>query len=577
MAATASIRPRDVQVAEVTDKTLVLRSRIWEQLRFEAEYAKQKGTTVNSYLIQAREVALIDPPGGSFADIFIDEFQQHEYYQQIDYIILQHVNPNRITTLKELLPLAYRAKIVCSRPGANLLKSAFPDQELPIITVRSGDVIDLGEGHALKVITKPTPRHPDGLAIYDPATRILFSDKIFGCHVCGDEIFDENWKSLQDDRHYYFDCIHAVQTKQVEDILDKFALYPAKIYAPGHGPIVRYSTSRLMMDYRDWCAEQHEKTLSVALLYTSAYGNTGLMANAIARGLTQSDIHVDAINCELANPEEITETIVNADGFVIGSPTLGGHAPTQIQTALGLILSTASKTKLAGVFGSYGWSGEAVDLLETKLLNAGYPLGFDTLRCKFKPTEAMLADCETAGTDFAKALRKSQKTRAPKQTAATEAQADRTEQAMGRVVGSLSVVTVQRGDTKAAILTSWVSQATFNPPGITIAIAKDRTEGILDHAGDQFVLNVLREGGSLRRHFQKPTAPNVDPLAEVEVESARNGNPVLKDALAYLECTVQNRLDCGDHWLLYAIVHTGKVHDATGTTAVLHRKSGAAY
>jgi flavin reductase (DIM6/NTAB) family NADH-FMN oxidoreductase RutF len=136
---------------------------------------------------------------------------------------------------------------------------------------------------------------------------------------------------------------------------------------------------------------------------------------------------------------------------------------------------------------------------------------------------------------------------------------------------------VQRGDTKAAILTSWVSQATFNPPGITIAIAKDRTEGILDHAGDQFVLNVLREGGSLRRHFQKPTAPNVDPLAEVEVESARNGNPVLKDALAYLECTVQNRLDCGDHWLLYAIVHTGKVHDATGTTAVLHRKSGAAY
>jgi flavorubredoxin len=168
-----------------------------------------------------------------------------------------------------------------------------------------------------------------------------------------------------------------------------------------------------MMDYRDWCAEQHEKTLSVALLYTSAYGNTGLMANAIARGLTQSDIHVDAINCELANPEEITETIVNADGFVIGSPTLGGHAPTQIQTALGLILSTASKTKLAGVFGSYGWSGEAVDLLETKLLNAGYPLGFDTLRCKFKPTEAMLADCETAGTDFAKPVRPN-KRRPPK-------------------------------------------------------------------------------------------------------------------------------------------------------------------
>lgn len=570
-------RPRDVQVAEIAEKTLVLRSRIWEQLRFEAEYARKKGTTVNTYLIQAREVALIDPPGASFVDIFIDELQQHEYYQQIDYIILNHVNPNRIETLKALLPLAYRAKIVCSRPAANILKAAFPDDELPIITVRAGDVIDLGEGHELKFITKPTPRHPDGLCVYDAATRVLFSDKLFGAHVCGDEILDENWKALQDDRQYYFDCIHAAQTKQVEDVLEKISLYPIKMFAVGHGPLVRYSVSRLMFDYRDWCEAQHQKALSVALLYTSAYGNTGLMANAIARGLTESNIEVEAINCELSEPEEITAAIENCDGFIIGSPTLGGHAPTQIQTALGLILSTASKTKSAGVFGSYGWSGEAIDLLETKLLNAGYSLGFETLRCKFKPTEEMLSLCENAGAEFAKSLRKTQKTRAPKQTAVTEAQADRTEQAMGRVVGSLSVVTVQRGDAKAAILTSWVSQATFNPPGITIAIAKDSAEGILDHAGDQFVLNVLREGKNLRRHFQKITVTGADPFTEVEVKSARNGNPVLQEALAYLECTVQNRLDCGDHWLLYAVVNAGEVLEANGVTAVLHRKSGAAY
>ncbi|MGI0493971.1 diflavin flavoprotein [Alkalinema pantanalense CENA528] len=570
-------RPRDVQVAEIAEKTLVLRSQIWEQLRFEAEYARKKGTTVNTYLIQAREVALIDPPGASFVDIFIDELQQHEYYQQIDYIILNHVNPNRIETLKALLPLAYRAKIVCSRPAANILKTAFPDEELPIITVRAGDVIDLGEGHELKFITKPTPRHPDGLCVYDTATRVLFSDKLFGAHVCGDEVLDENWKAVQDDRQYYFDCIHAAQTKQVEDVLDKIALYPVKIFAVGHGPLVRYSVSRLMLDYRDWCEEQHQKALSVALLYTSAYGNTGLMANAIARGLTESNIEVESINCELSEPEEITAAIENCDGFIIGSPTLGGHAPTQIQTALGLILSTASKTKSAGVFGSYGWSGEAIDLLETKLLNAGYSLGFETLRCKFKPTEDMLQLCENAGAEFAKSLRKTQKTRAPKQTAATEAQADRTEQAMGRVVGSLSVVTVQRGDAQAAILTSWVSQATFNPPGITIAIPKDRAEGTLDHAGDQFVLNVLREGKNLRRHFQKITVTGADPFAEVEVQPARNGSPVLQEALAYLECTVQNRLDCGDHWLLYAVVNAGEVLEANGVTAVLHRKSGAAY
>lgn len=570
-------RPRDVQVVEIAKGTTVIRSRIWDQLRFEAEYAKGKGTTVNSYLIQAREVALIDLPGGSFTDVFIEDLQQHEYYQQIDYIILNHINPNRLKTLKALLPLAYRAKIVCSRPAANTLKAAFPDQELPILTVRAGDLLDLGEGHELKFITQPTPRHPDGLCIYDPQTKILFSDKLFGSHVCGDEIFDENWKILQDDRSYYFDNIHASQSKQVEDVLDKLNLYRLKILAPGHGPLVRYSVSRLIMDYRDWCNDQTQKTLTAVLLYTSAYGNTGLMANAIATGLSAHDIQVTAINCEVTPPEEITEAIEACDGFIIGSPTLAGHAPTQIQTALGLILSAASKTKLAGVFGSYGWGGEAIDILESKLLNAGYPLGFETLRCKFTPTEDVLRNCTTAGSDFAKTLRKAQQARAPIQSLGNEATSDRTELAMGRIIGSLCVVTLQRGDTQAAILTSWVSQATFTPPGITIAIAKDTAENTLDHSGDQFVLNILRDGKNLRRHFQKISATGQNPFKDVEIDRSRNGNPILKEALSYLECTVQSRMDCGDHWLIYAIVNTGKVLEINGTTAVLHRKSGSAY
>ncbi len=566
----STTRPRDVQVAEIAPGTTVFRSRTWDQLKFEAEYSQQKGTTVNTYLVQAREVALIDPPGESFCDLFIDELQNHEYYQQIDYIILNHANANRMVTLKALLPLAYRAQIVCSKPAAANLRSAFPDTELPLLIVRSGDVIDLGEGHALKIIAKPTPRHPDGIAVFDTATQVLFTDKIFGAHVCGDEVFDENWKAIQADRQHYFNTIHATQAKQAEDILDKFALYPAKFYAPGHGPIVRYSLSRLMMDYRDWCEEQKQKALSVALLYTSAYGNTGMMAQAIGQGLSHNGVYVESIDCEYASTEAVVEAVDRCDGFIIGSPTLGGHAPTQIQTALGLILANASKTKLAGVFGSYGWSGEAIDLLESKLLNAGYSLGFESLRVKFKPTPAMIQQCDDAGKEFAQTLKKQKKDRTPK--AISEAQVDRTDQAMGRVVGSLCLLTLQRGDAKVAFLTSWVSQATFNPPGLTVAVPKDKTEGILDHSGDQFVLNVLREGSGIPKTFQKITI-GTNPLAEVETNTARNGSPYLKEALSYLECTVQNRLDCNDHWLLYAVVNQGQILDSKGVTSVLHRKS----
>jgi flavorubredoxin/flavin reductase (DIM6/NTAB) family NADH-FMN oxidoreductase RutF len=569
-------RPRDVQVAEIAQDTFVLRSRTWDRLKFEVEYARQKGTTANSYLIQAEKSALIDPPGESFTEIFLQELHDHQYYQKLDYVILGHVNANRIETLKRLLQIAPQITIVCSKPAANVLKAAFPGQELKINAVRGEEVLDLGKGHELQFAFIPTPRWVDGLCTYDPATKILYTDKLFGAHVCDDAIFDENWKQLDDDRHYYFDCLYATQSKQIEDALDKLARFRAKWYGVGHGPIVRYSLSRLNLEYRDWCEEQKTQELSVALLFTSAYGNTATVANAIAKGLTEEEIAVESINCEFTDPSEVTEALERCDGFIIGSPTLGGHAPTQIQTALGLVLSTASKGKIAGVFGSYGWSGEAIDLIESKLQDAGYSFGFETIRVKFKPTEEVLQQCEAAGAEFAQVLHKAKKVRAPRQVAA-ESQSDRTEQAMGRVVGSLCVMTAKQGDTPTGILTSWVSQATFNPPGVTVAIAKDWAEGVLDHTGDAFVLNILKEGRNLRRYFQKAAAPGEDRFAEVETHSAANGCLVLSESLAYLECTVQNRMDCGDHWLVYGVVENGKVLEASGVTAVQHRKSGSAY
>ncbi|MEQ8959385.1 MAG: flavin reductase, partial [Coleofasciculus sp. C2-GNP5-27] len=285
---------------------------------------------------------------------------------------------------------------------------------------------------------------------------------------------------------------------------------------------------------------------------------------------------VESINCEFAEPGEIEAAIQRCDGFLIGSPTLGGHTPTQVQTALGIVLSNAAKTKLAGVFGSYGWSGEAVDEIESKLLDAGYRLGFEPIRVKFKPDDETIQYCKEVGTDFAQALKKSKKFRAPKQ-AVSSAQIDRTAQAVGRIVGSLCVVAAQRGNVRSGMLASWVTQASFNPPGITVAIAKDRAVESLTHTEDSFVLNILKEGMNVRRHFLQSFAPGDDRFAGLETETAENGCPIIKDALAYLECTVQSRMDCGDHWLVYAVVNNGQVLQSIGMTAVHHRKSGNHY
>lgn len=402
-------KPRDVQVLPIGTETTVLRSRTWDRLRFEIEYALQRGTTANSYLIQADKIALFDPPGESFTDIFLAALRQRLDLKQLDYVILGHVNPNRSITLKALLQLAPQINLVCSNPAAIALRNLLPDYELNIKVVRGDETLDLGKGHHLQFIPTPSPRWPGALCTYDPQTEILFTDKLFGAHVSGDQVLDEGWTTISEDRRYYFDCLMAPHARQIETALDKLADFQARLYATGHGPLVRYSLILLTQFYRQWCDEQKSQDTTVALIYASAYGNTATLAQAIARGITKAGVGVESINCEVAQPDEIKAAVEKADGFIMGSPTLGGHAPTPVQTALGLVLSSANKTKLAGVFGSFGWSGEAIDLLEEKFRDAGYRFGFETIRVKFKPTDVTLKYCEEAGTDFAQALKKQRK------------------------------------------------------------------------------------------------------------------------------------------------------------------------
>jgi flavorubredoxin/flavin reductase (DIM6/NTAB) family NADH-FMN oxidoreductase RutF len=565
-------KPRDIQILPIGTDTTILRARSWTRLRFEIEYALAKGTTANSFLIQGDKIALIDPPGETFTEIYLAALQQRIDVGTVDYVILGHVNPNRATTLRTLLEIAPQITFVCSNPGAINLKAALENQDLPILVMRGDETLDLGKGHHLQFIPTPNPRYADELCTYDPQTEILFSDKLFGAHTCGDQVFDEGWEIFNEDRRYYFDCLMAPHARQVETALDKLSDLPVRLYATGHGSLVRYGLIELTHSYREWIQQQTNADMTVTLIYASAYGNTATLAQAIARGITKAGVSVESINCEFADPEEIKTAVEKSAGFVIGSPTLGGHAPTPVQTALGIVLSTATNNKLAGVFGSFGWSGEAVDFIESKLKDAGYRFGFDTIRVKFKPNEVTLQTCEEAGTDFAQALK-----RAAKKAVVARQPATNVEQAVGRIVGSLCVVTATQGEVKTGMLASWVAQASFSPPGLTIAVAKDRAMENMTHTGNEFVVNILTEGREIRKQFMKVYTPGQDRFAGLAMEEASNGGVVLSGALSYLECSVQSRMEVGDHWLVYATVNDGKVLNQDGVTAVHHRKSGSYY
>lgn len=565
--------PRDVQYVPIATDTLVLRARSWTRLRFEIEFARAKGTTVNSYIIQGDKTAIIDPTPETFAEIYLEALRQCTDWKKIDYIILGHFNPNRLATLQMILERAPEVTFVASVLGASHLKEAFSEQALKVLTMRGKETINLGKGHVLRFIPTPSPRWPEGLSTYDIQSEILYTGKLFSSHVCGDEIFDEQWELLKEDQRYYFDCLMASNAPHVLAALEKMSDLHVRMYGVGHGPLVRYGLVELTKYYQKWSFAQSEREISVALLYASAYGNTATLARAIAFGLNKGGAAVQSINCEFAGNDQIQAAIEKSDGFIIGSPTIGGHAPTPIHTALGIVLAIGDNTKIAGVVGSYGWSGEAVDFIDNKLKEAGYKFGFKALKVKFKPSDVILKECEELGTDFVQALKKGSKIRIP-QTAATP-----TEQAVGRIIGSACILTVKQGDISTGMLGAWVSQATFNPPGITVAIGKERAAESLLYSGNQLVLSILPEGKQQEymKHFRRSFAPGEDRFAGFSTKVAENGCTILCDASAYLECTIQQRMECNDHWVIYAKVDNGKLFKPDAITAVHHRKTGSRY
>ncbi len=575
---------------------ICLKGLSFKRLRFEIEYGLERGTTANSFLFEAGTSAdgnsvppvLVHPPGASFAEPYRAALARLVPADAPLKVVVSHVNPNRVALLRQLAADWPRLMLVASNAGAKLLtelwsqqKPAEPAQPIPplppIDVIKQEASRPLSHGHVLHLIPVPTPRWPGGLAAFEERSGLLMSGKFFAAHLCSERYAEANRSASEEDRRYFYDCLMAPMARQVESVVERFEALDIRTIAPGHGPAISESWRSLLADYRRWGESQTRSRLSVALLYASAYGNTAAIADALAQGVARTGVRVESINCEFSEPESLLRAIRSCDALLIGSPTLGGHAPTPIVSALGTVLAEGDRSKPVGVFGSFGWSGEALELLETKLRDGGFAMAFEPIKVKFSPDAPTIKTIEETGT----AQRRSQKRQAAGGLA--ESRSNPAVQALGRVVGSLCILTARKGEgasgLSGALVASWVSQASFSPPGFTVAIAKDRAAESLLHSGDRCCLNVLAAGRetALMKQFLQPFAPGADRFAGLELDNSPGGQPILPEALAWLEAEITARMECGDHWLLYAQATAGGVLDPTGTTAVHQRRSGANY
>jgi flavorubredoxin/flavin reductase (DIM6/NTAB) family NADH-FMN oxidoreductase RutF len=619
-AAPAISSDRRVIQIPLDEGLLCLRGLSPKRLRFEVEYGLERGTTANSFLLfggttasdqqpdaHALPPVLVHPPGASFAEPYLEQLEELIRADAALKVVVGHVNPNRVALLRQLAARWPALMLVASNTGAKLLTELWNQQKpqkpgaassggaapeaAPIPPLPPIDVVKqeasrpLGHGHVLRLIPVPTPRWPGGLMAFEESTGLLMSGKFFAAHLCSEAWAEANRSSTEEDRRYFYDCLMAPMARQVEAVVERLEELDIRTIAPGHGPAIAQSWRSLLADYRRWGESQERSSQAVALLFASAYGNTAAIADALAQGISRTGVRVESINCEFTPAEQLLAAIRGCDALLIGSPTLGGHAPTPIVSALGTVLAEGDRAKPVGVFGSFGWSGEALDLLESKLRDGGFSFAFAPIKVKFSPDAATIKTIEETGTALGRQLKAAQR-RQERRSAAGGLSESRTGpalQALGRVVGALCVLTTQKGEAESllsgAMVASWVSQASFTPPGFTVAVAKDRAVEALLHVGDHFALNVLaagRESGPMKQ-FLKPFAPGADRFAGLELERSPGGQPILPEALAWLEARVQQRMECGDHWLLYAEVEQGGLLDAEAVTAVHQRRSGANY
>ncbi|WGV23864.1 diflavin flavoprotein [Halotia branconii] len=561
-----------IQTVEIAQQTTAIRSLDWDRDRFDIEFGLQNGTTYNSFLIRGEQTALVDTSHEKFRQLYFDTLTGLIKPTEIDYLIISHTEPDHSGLVKDLLSMAPEITVVGSKVAIQFLED-FVHQPFKRRIVKNGDRLDLGNGHEFEFVIAPNLHWPDTIFSFDHKTKILFTCDAFGLHYCSESTFDEDLKAIEADFRYYYDCLMGPNARSVLSALKRMAeLKTIDMVATGHGPLLSHNVEELIGRYRTWSKKQTKAETVVGIFYVSEYGYSDRLAQAIANGISKTDVAVEIVDLGAeVDLQELRELVSRCTGIVVGTPPLSGAA--SIQAALSTVLGSAKEKQAIGIFETGGGDDEPIDPLLSKFRNLGLTEGFPSIRIKQTPTENTYKQCEEAGTDLGQWVGRDRSIKAMKSLGAD------LDKALGRISGGLYIITAKKGDVSSAMLASWVSQASFKPLGFSIAVAKDRAIESLMQVGDRFVLNVLEEGNyqKLMRHFLKRFVPGADRFEGVRTQPAENGAPILTDALAYVECEVVSRMDCNDHWAVYSTVYAGRVSKPDALTAVHHRKVGNHY
>lgn len=361
----------------------------------------ENGTTYNSYLVQGEKTAVIDAVRDGFYEEFIDKIKSLTDPAKIDYIVINHTEPDHSGAMIQLLKDVPDATVVCSQAAYNFLRQIVND-DFDYRIVKDGETLELG-GKTLRFISAPLLHWPDTMLTYLVEDRVLFSCDAFGSHYCGDSMFDDQVPDFSSDFKYYFTGIMGPFKPRVLDAINKIRDLKIDVIAPSHGPILRQEPWKYVDSYIEWCSPPQKEGKDLLIVFASAYGYTRAIAEALREGAVAvpgTRVHFIELGKD-GGPAEAAKLLETADGLLVGSPTIIGNVVEPVLEFLVHINPIIHKGLKAGAFGSFGWSGEAVPMVLERMKTLRLAVVERGLRVNFAPSTDDLAEAREFGKEFA--------------------------------------------------------------------------------------------------------------------------------------------------------------------------------
>ncbi len=371
-------------------------------ITFDIVMETKYGTTYNSYFINAEKKAVIETTKEKFWPAYLSKIKQVTDPSDIQYIIVDHTEPDHSGNVRNLLAIAPEATVVGSGNAIKFLRDQ-TGHDFKSLVVKTGDTLDLGN-KTLHFINAPNLHWPDTIYTWLEEDRILFTCDSFGSHFCHEEMYDDTVGDFDDAFTYYFDAILRPFSKYMLQAIDKIKSLDIACICPGHGPILRTNWKK----YVDLSAKYASQAIAlpndknILIAYVSAYENTTLLAHKIADGLRQScDFVIDICDIESVHFSRLEDKIAHCSGIILGSPTINQNILPQIYQFFAAVNPIRDRGKLAAAFGSFGWSGEAAKMIETNFSMLKLKVFDQNVMVKFKPHEPEFERCLSFGKSFA--------------------------------------------------------------------------------------------------------------------------------------------------------------------------------